>query len=193
LYDFLGKLIDWITEQIDIVLPGLAILIFLLYKIENNVSILFISILSKDEFSWKIVLTIIIGILGTFVLGIVGAQISRLIINPISKNTFRPYFMTMTGYEGLNIKKFWRDRKELDGIYRGALRRGYSYTMPENRKEFNKRRQRSRIIRSLISPLLLYSSFFQNWLLVGSICYLVILILYSYSESGIFDEAIITG
>jgi len=193
MYEFLSKLIDWITEQLEFVVAGFTILIFLLNNIDNSVTILFITILSKEDFSWQIVPTIIIGLFGIYVIGLFAAQISRLIINPISKYTFRPFFMTMTGNEGLNRKNWWRDRKEINGKYRGAFRRGYYYSRPEIRKEFHKRRQRSRIIRSFISPLLLYSSYFHNWLIIGSICYLVILIFYSYSESGIFDEATIAG
>ena len=132
-------------------------------------------------------------IAAAYLVGIVAVAVSRLMIDPISEWLPRPLLLRLHYPE-----KFQNmNRRGINDAYRKAIHDAQAVGIDKKWNEVRKRRERGRLIRTAMVPLLLipWIIFSDSGIayLIGaeSIAYVFILVLYAYIEITIFQECIL--
>ena len=132
-------------------------------------------------------------IAAAYLVGIVAVAVSRFMIDPVSEWLPRPLLLRLHYPERFRTKK----RPEINDAYRKAIHDAQAAENDKKWNEVRKRRERGRLIRTAMIPLLIVP-----WIIfsgspiayiVGAeiIAYLFILVLYAYIEVTIFQECIL--
>jgi len=132
-------------------------------------------------------------IAAAYLVGIIAVAVSRFMIDPVSEWLPRPLLLRWHYPEQFQDKK----RREINDTYRKAIHDAQGAENDNKWNEVRKRRERGRLIRTAMVPLLVLP-----WIILSDspicyvgvaeiIAYLFILVLYAYIEVTIFQECIL--
>ena len=119
-----------------------------------------------------------------YLLGVLVFILSRFLVDTVSEHTFRPILLKLFLW-----KEFTNLPSEINSKYRKKIEEVLKLDEGNSfRREVLVRRQRGRLLRTLVIPLMLLSdpSLDALMLLVYYFCFVIV---YSYSELAIYQEA----
>lgn len=169
-------------EHLENLVPGIVTLVSLAWKVPPATQVFPHPTLQKlAEQSFVAGLTLVAV---AYLVGVMVFIISRLIVNTISALTLRPILLKLYVWPEFDFNPVAINLK-----YRQAL--DAARRLPESsyaRQEVARRRQRGRLIRTLLVPIIIISWPFSNGVLIFGVGF-SLLFLYSYSEVCIYQEA----
>ena len=169
--------------HIENLAPGLVTLLLLSSRIPATTDI--IPNTKVFELIQQQFITGLIVIAFAYLLGVFIFIISRFVIDTLSALTFRPIFLKLYRWDDFN--SMWP--KAINQQYRHVVKSALALDKENSqRQEVVLRRQRGRLLRTLVFPLLIfiYPSF---GLLMALLAVLIIVAIYAYSELAIYQEA----
>jgi hypothetical protein len=131
-------------------------------------------------------------IAAAYLIGIVAVAVSRIAIDPVSEFLPRPVLLRWHYQDRFQGK----NRREINDAYRKAIHDAQESQNDNKWTEVRKRRERGRLIRTALVPLLIipwmiFSGSPMAILAAELIGYVFVLVLYAYIEVTIFQECIL--
>ena len=177
---------EGLNLHLENLLPGLVSLYLLLglVTIETNkiLSNDILKILNSNQF-------IISGVFisGVYLLGVISVAISRFLIDRISEYSLRPLLLKIFPKGGLKGKSI----KEINVIYRNAIKKTFSSKNETVINEIIKRRERGRLIRTTLFPVIFSMIYLSIGLIWSIVTVLFIIFSYAYIENTIYEESLL--
>ena len=169
-------------EHLENLVPGLVTLASLAWKIPPATKVFSNPVLQRLAEQPFIAGLTVVAV--AYLVGILVFIISRLIVNTLSALTLRPVLLKLYLWPEFNFNPVLINYKYRQALASTRRQPESSYT----RQEVARRRQRGRLIRTLLIPIVIILWPFSNGGLVLGLG-VALLFTYSYSEVCIYQEA----